>query len=321
MVGEAGDAREVPASLQNGFPAYTPCHTPISRPTCDKQAVYKARSRAWPGNAASRVGDAARGHKACFTGTWEAEEVGFEPTVPCGHTGFRDRPTTAKEQDETRPFRKPDDSQDGAHTPSHTPISRLVTGSAAHDVAHRRSLYRWHERRAADPRGALGREPPTCRPPSSPSSAAWSGGSPTSRPGWARTPPTPPSRPPATPSTSSGGRPGDPRAAARRPARPRAAHPRAGAAGAARRGRRPAGRRCRRCGHPLGGDDPQPLRHQVAELPPVDPEVVEYRLHRLTLPAAAAPSPAAACPPGVPARGVRAPAAGGPRPADRRRTG
>src|SRR5437763_1493441 len=26
---------------------------------------------------------------------------------------------------------------------------------------------------------------------------------------------------------------------------------------------------CRRCGHELHGDDPQPIRHQVAEVPPV----------------------------------------------------
>jgi hypothetical protein len=39
---------------------------------------------------------------------------------------------------------------------------------------------------------------------------------------------------------------------------------------------------CRRCGRPLTGTDPAPLRHQVAELPVVRPEVVEYQLHRLT---------------------------------------
>jgi transposase len=39
---------------------------------------------------------------------------------------------------------------------------------------------------------------------------------------------------------------------------------------------------CRRCGHELQGDDPQPRRHQVAEIPPFQPEVTEYRLHRLT---------------------------------------
>jgi len=41
---------------------------------------------------------------------------------------------------------------------------------------------------------------------------------------------------------------------------------------------------CRRCGTPLTGNDPHPLRHQVAELPVIVPEVVEYQLHRLTCP-------------------------------------
>ena len=41
---------------------------------------------------------------------------------------------------------------------------------------------------------------------------------------------------------------------------------------------------CRGCGHDLHGDDPEPLRHQVAEVPPVRPVVDEYRLHRLTCP-------------------------------------
>src|SRR5687768_2599820 len=35
---------------------------------------------------------------------------------------------------------------------------------------------------------------------------------------------------------------------------------------------------CRWCGDALAGDDPDPLRHQVAELPPVRPVVDEYRL-------------------------------------------
>ena len=42
---------------------------------------------------------------------------------------------------------------------------------------------------------------------------------------------------------------------------------------------------CRRCGHGLSGDDPEPLIHQVAELPEIEPFVDEYRLHRLTCPA------------------------------------
>jgi transposase len=41
---------------------------------------------------------------------------------------------------------------------------------------------------------------------------------------------------------------------------------------------------CRRCGHNLGGSDPEPIRHQVAELPEIHPDVVEYRLHRLACP-------------------------------------
>jgi transposase len=39
--------------------------------------------------------------------------------------------------------------------------------------------------------------------------------------------------------------------------------------------------RCRGCGHPLAGEDHDPLRHQVLELPPIQPEVTEYQLHRL----------------------------------------
>jgi transposase len=39
---------------------------------------------------------------------------------------------------------------------------------------------------------------------------------------------------------------------------------------------------CRGCGAVLEGEDPDPLRHQVAEIPPVRPDVDEYRLHRLT---------------------------------------
>src|SRR3954453_17488826 len=41
---------------------------------------------------------------------------------------------------------------------------------------------------------------------------------------------------------------------------------------------------CRWCGDALAGDDPEPIRHQVAEVPPVRPVVDEYRLHRLTCP-------------------------------------
>jgi transposase len=38
---------------------------------------------------------------------------------------------------------------------------------------------------------------------------------------------------------------------------------------------------CRRCGRPLGGDDPQPLVHQVLDVPPAMAFADEYRLHRL----------------------------------------
>jgi len=41
---------------------------------------------------------------------------------------------------------------------------------------------------------------------------------------------------------------------------------------------------CRRCGHALRGEDAEPRRHQVAELPPIEPVVNEYRLHRLCCP-------------------------------------
>src|SRR3954464_14582280 len=39
---------------------------------------------------------------------------------------------------------------------------------------------------------------------------------------------------------------------------------------------------CRRCGRALTGTDPQPLRHQVIELPVFRPDVIEYQLHRLS---------------------------------------
>jgi transposase len=39
---------------------------------------------------------------------------------------------------------------------------------------------------------------------------------------------------------------------------------------------------CRTCGQALYGEDPQPRKHQVAEIPPVQAEVTEYCLHRLT---------------------------------------
>jgi transposase len=56
---------------------------------------------------------------------------------------------------------------------------------------------------------------------------------------------------------------------------------------------------CRKCGHELHGDDPEPLRHQVAEVPPIRPVVDEYRLHRLICPGCGI-STCADLPPGVP---------------------
>jgi transposase len=41
---------------------------------------------------------------------------------------------------------------------------------------------------------------------------------------------------------------------------------------------------CRRCGHGLAGDDPEPLRHQVFELPVIQLDCTEYERHRLTCP-------------------------------------
>jgi transposase len=41
---------------------------------------------------------------------------------------------------------------------------------------------------------------------------------------------------------------------------------------------------CRRCGAKLSGSDPEPLRHQVWELPEIKPLVIEYQRHRLMCP-------------------------------------
>ena len=38
---------------------------------------------------------------------------------------------------------------------------------------------------------------------------------------------------------------------------------------------------CRRCGERLAGIDPEPLRHQVWEIPDIKPLVTEYQQHRL----------------------------------------
>ena len=62
---------------------------------------------------------------------------------------------------------------------------------------------------------------------------------------------------------------------------------------------------CSGCGHHLAGDDPEPSRHQVAEIPEVRPAVIEYRIHRLTCPRCGDPT-RGELPAGVP-RGVFGP--------------
>jgi transposase len=57
---------------------------------------------------------------------------------------------------------------------------------------------------------------------------------------------------------------------------------------------------CRRCGEPLAGTDPTPLRHQVTEIPVPTPEVTEYQLHRLACPRCGVTT-CGRLPPGVPA--------------------
>ena len=41
---------------------------------------------------------------------------------------------------------------------------------------------------------------------------------------------------------------------------------------------------CAGCGVVLVGNDPQPKRHQVAEIPPIQPHVTEYKIHTLACP-------------------------------------
>lgn len=58
-------------------------------------------------------------------------------------------------------------------------------------------------------------------------------------------------------------------------------------------------RQCRRCGERLVGSDPEPLRHQVWDIPEIRPLVTEYQRHRLTCPGCSA-STCGDLPPGVP---------------------
>ena len=59
---------------------------------------------------------------------------------------------------------------------------------------------------------------------------------------------------------------------------------------------------CRQCQHPLRGEDTQPYRHQVTEIPPIKPVVTEYRIHRLLCPVCGVPT-RADLPLGVPPGG------------------
>jgi transposase len=59
---------------------------------------------------------------------------------------------------------------------------------------------------------------------------------------------------------------------------------------------------CRACGAVLSGDDPYPVRHQVVELPEVQPLVDEHRLHQLRCPDCGE-TRRAQLPSGVPASG------------------
>lgn len=56
---------------------------------------------------------------------------------------------------------------------------------------------------------------------------------------------------------------------------------------------------CRRCGRALAGEDSEPLRHQVWELPQIKPVVTEYRRHRRTC-SGCGETTCAALPAGVP---------------------
>jgi transposase len=57
--------------------------------------------------------------------------------------------------------------------------------------------------------------------------------------------------------------------------------------------------RCSGCQAPLSGEDAQPFRHQVIEIPPIQPVVTEYQWHQLTCPNCGETT-RAPWPPGVP---------------------
>lgn len=60
--------------------------------------------------------------------------------------------------------------------------------------------------------------------------------------------------------------------------------------------------RCPRCQHPLRGEDLQPQRHQVTEIPPVRPVITAYQWHRVVCPVCGEVT-RAAVPAGIPTGG------------------
>lgn len=58
---------------------------------------------------------------------------------------------------------------------------------------------------------------------------------------------------------------------------------------------------CQACGRRLEGEDPAPRRHQVTEIPPIEPETTEYQLHTLDCPSCGSRT-SAELPAGVPSR-------------------
>ena len=47
---------------------------------------------------------------------------------------------------------------------------------------------------------------------------------------------------------------------------------------------------CSSCGESLNGEDANPYRHQIVEIPPIEPIVIEHRLHQLTCDKCAIPT-------------------------------